>query len=169
MFIAHIPVGYLTTKFRLRRCTDLSTKEYKVLLSLGLIASVFPDFDMIYFYLIDNRQHLHHSYWTHLPLYWVAITALGLLVAVVIKNRSFMLSFQIVSLGIFGHLLMDSMAGRIRWFAPFSKYGVALVDIPSKYGWWVLNYLLHWSFVIELLLAGIAVYVFKTKKLNPTH
>ncbi|VTR68827.1 hypothetical protein DESC_720205 [Desulfosarcina cetonica] len=28
---------------------------------------------MIYFYIFDHRQHHHHTYWTHIPLYWAIV------------------------------------------------------------------------------------------------
>lgn len=64
MFIGHLPAGYCltTTLLKCFGCKDDSV--YRRYLWIGLIASVLPDVDMIYFYWIDHRQHVHHAYWT---------------------------------------------------------------------------------------------------------
>ena len=70
MFIAHLPAGYLLTRFVVvkRGMAHIPSFQYRTFMALGLIGSLLPDVDMLYFYLIDNRQHLHHGYWTHIPL-----------------------------------------------------------------------------------------------------
>ena len=41
---------------------------------------VAPDVDMLRFYLIDNREHRHHSYLTHRPIIWAGILCAGIFV-----------------------------------------------------------------------------------------
>ena len=72
MFLAHMPAGYMASKFLLSQF-QLDISKTKWLLLLGLLGSIFPDLDMLYFYLIDNRQHGHHSYLTHIPFYWISL------------------------------------------------------------------------------------------------
>jgi len=158
MFIAHVPAGYLGTKAVLRGIPKQDTKENIRLWIWGLTASVLPDMDIIYFYLIDNRQHLHHSYWTHLPVFWMAIFFVLLSYGKIQKKIQFVRYVRIGALNILIHLILDSMAGSIRWMAPFSSHGFSLVKIPVKYNWWVLNYILNVSFGIELLIVGVAFY-----------
>jgi hypothetical protein len=66
---------------------------------------------------------------------------------------------RVIALNVFLHLLLDTVAAKIRWFAPFSPVGICLFEVPSRYGWWIWNYFLHWTFGIEILLTGIALYV----------
>ena len=75
MFIGHLPAGYLITKGLLRRSGGNGSvaQTGPLLLALGLSASLLPDLDMFYFYLIDHGQHLHHGYWTHLPIFWLVV------------------------------------------------------------------------------------------------
>jgi len=38
---------------------------------------VLPDLDMAYFYLIDERQRRHHTYWGHIPFAWAVAGGVG--------------------------------------------------------------------------------------------
>lgn len=164
MFIAHAPAGYLVTKFVLHRSSLHQQRDAKMLLRSGMLASVFPDIDMLYFYLLDHRQHLHHSYWTHIPFWWLVILAIGLGYGAITRNARWRRVVQIVAVNVFLHLLLDTVAAKIRWFAPFSRIGICLFEVPSRYGWWIWNYLLHWTFGIEILITAIALYVCLTQK-----
>lgn len=165
MFIAHAPAGYLVTKLGLHRFSLHQDRDVKMMLISGVAASVLPDIDMLYFYLIDHRQHLHHSYWTHIPFWWLVILSIGMLYGVITRNARCRQIVQIVALNVFLHLLLDTVTGKIRWFAPFSRIGIVLVEVPSRYGWWIWNYILHWTFGIEIFLAGIALYVRITRQI----
>lgn len=123
-----------------------------------MLASVFPDIDMLYFYFIDHRQHLHHSYWTHIPFWWLTILAIAMLCEILACNARYRQVVQIVALNVLLHLLLDTVAGKILWFAPFSRIGIVLVEVPPRYGWWVWNYILHWTFGIEIILILIATF-----------
>ncbi len=81
MFIGHIPAGYLVSYsiIKLIKNPNLSAHNTNQLLFIGIIAAAFPDISLFYFYLIDNRQHLHHSYWTHIPFYWAIMSSLLLI------------------------------------------------------------------------------------------
>ena len=50
MFVGHLPAGYVLTKTVQK---NIKTTKY---LLIGLIASVLPDIDVLYFYLIENLQ-----------------------------------------------------------------------------------------------------------------
>jgi inner membrane protein len=164
MFIAHAPAGYLVTKFVLYRFSLHQDRDAKMMLTSGLLASIFPDIDMLYFYFLDHRQHLHHSYWTHIPFWWLVVLTIGMSCGVITRNARCRQAVQIVALNVFLHLLLDTVAAKIRWFAPFSPAGICLFEVPPRYGWWIWNYFLHWTFGIEILLSGIALYVSVTNR-----
>lgn len=74
MFIAHLPAGYILGR------TLTNKIQSKYVMSAALIGSVFPDLDMFWFYLVDNRQTHHHDYYTHWPVFYI----LALFVSVVV-------------------------------------------------------------------------------------
>lgn len=158
MFIAHMPAGFLLSHYILRK--DRDEPGYVKFLLLGLVASIAPDFDLAYFYLIDNRQHPHHSYWTHIPVYWLGIYAVALLpIYKIYGKRGLQLLSMVLLCGLL-HMLLDSFASGIKWLYPFDTSYYGIWRIPSVHDWWIANYLFHWTFLVELLISSAAVYVF---------
>ena len=154
MFIGHLPAGYVLTKK-----VQKNTKTGKYLL-VGLIASILPDIDMLYFYLIDNRQNLHHSYWTHIPFYWLLIAAATFAIIWLLKKKNYMIAAIIFFSNIFLHLFLDTIVGKIEWLFPFTDNAYYMVDVPSVYHFWVYNFIFHWTFLLEIAVLIWAVYIF---------
>lgn len=156
MFIAHAPAGYLLSRYLASRISG-TPNQTRSLLWLGIFASIVPDLDLFYFYLLDNRQHSHHSYWTHTPIYWLGIFALCYLSSAALKLQK-LFPIQVVFFSnIFLHLLLDSVVGDIRWFYPFSNNSYSLFTVPAQYDWWVKNFICHWTFIIELTIFALAL------------
>ena len=153
MFIAHLPSGYLLAQgFR-------KTKQRGIVLA-AMVGSIFPDMDMLYFYLIDNRQHHHHSYWTHFPsIYLFLLLIVGIWWSIKKGSTAACLSFVFL-LGCILHLVLDSLVGDIPWLAPFSMKFYALATVEAVHKPWWLNFLLHWSFAAEVIIIVAAVIVF---------
>ena len=160
MFIGHLPAGYITTYAIVGRCSGVSLETYRSLFGAGLVASVLPDFDLFYFYLFDGRQHLHHTYWTHLPAFWLVLLAGSVILAGLLRNRLVWLFVAVIYANIFLHMLLDTLVGHILWLYPFSNQSFALFEVESKYGWWVWNFVLHWTFLLEIALWMGAVMLF---------
>lgn len=164
MFIAHLPAGYMLTKYIQRKSGNYSSK----LLWTGLIASVFPDIDLFYFYLIDNRQNLHHHYITHLPMAWLALAVViyGILLAT--GKKQYMLYIGVVFGNIMLHMALDSVAAGINWLYPFSDVEINLVQVPAVYDWWVWNFVFHWTFLLEISIIIAALIVWKRSCRKPS-
>lgn len=159
MFIGHVPAGYIWTRHLCRRPAYRELNP-SALLTVGLIASVLPDLDLAYFYLIDGRQTLHHGYWSHIPIFWVALFAVLLLFRRWIGGRRAVhLAFVVVSNALI-HLALDTIAGGIAWLYPYSTNRYVLVAVPAVHGWWVWNFVLHWTFALEVGLCLWAVGIF---------
>lgn len=163
MFIAHLPAGYLITQIVVARC-KLHDKASRYAIIIGLTGSVFPDIDLLYFYTIDLRQHHHHSYWTHIPLFWLASLALFFLALKLMGKSSYALLLLIFGLNVFVHLMLDTVVGDIWWLYPFIDRPFSMFFVPAQYQPWQLNFLLHWSFALELILLCAAYYRFVRRK-----
>jgi membrane-bound metal-dependent hydrolase YbcI (DUF457 family) len=151
VFIAHLPAGYLVTRAIARRRPTAAE------LALGLFGSIAPDLDLLYFYTIDRQQQLHHSYWTHTPFYWLLIAlALGSLALYRPVRRRATDVLKYLLPGVLLHLILDSVAAEIRWLYPLCLSGYGLVEVPARYSNWILNFVLHWSFALELMLVAAA-------------
>ncbi len=70
MFVAHIPSGYIMAVSRLKRVRHFREASSAVI-AAGMIGSIGPDFDMVYFYLVDHRQTHHHRYVTPYAMFTV--------------------------------------------------------------------------------------------------
>lgn len=127
------------------------------LLAWGLVGSVLPDLDLFYFYLVSDRRTVHHEYLPHLPLAWLplfAVIALGL--AAGRANRVAWIGLAVVGVNVLGHLLLDTVAGGIQWLWPFSRTEVVVAHVQARHQPWVLNFVLHWTFALEVLLVAVA-------------
>jgi inner membrane protein len=154
MFIAHLPAGYLLTSAIQRAARRASPK----LLAVGLLASIAPDFDLAYHYLIDHQQTLHHKYMSHWPLAWLAASGVAAAIALALNKRTWLLPIGIVLANGLLHMALDTVTSGIYWLAPFSDTSWRLFNIPARYGLWVGNFILHWTFVLELLIV-LAAYL----------
>ena len=155
MFIAHLPAGYLIT------CIIKKSTRTKGYMWLGLLASILPDLDLLYFYFVDNRNTNHHDYFMHLPIFWgllLLYSVCGVHLFSYDKKRAYSV-LAIFFTNIFVHMVMDSYVGYIRWFYPIFYYKVQLIDIPATHDWWVWNFVLHWSFLLELCIVALALIV----------
>lgn len=149
MFISHLPAGYMMTRHFAKK-----RENRNCLILTGLCASILPDLDLLWFYLIDNRQHAHHGYLFHMPLFWVILAVSAFAFARLMRWRQAEPFIFVTLAGLLLHMVLDSIAAEIAWFRPFSTYEVNLVHVPRRYEWWVWNFVLHWTFLLEI---GIVV------------
>jgi inner membrane protein len=144
VILAHLPAGYI-----LARAT---TNPRGPLLWAALAGAVFPDFDMFWFHFVDNASIHHHRYWVHVPGFWVII---GILALFALRGRlrawaaMFLASVMI-------HLGLDSIGGGIMWLWPWSDHLFSALIVPATQSHWVLSFILHWSFLLELAIIAIA-------------
>lgn len=161
MIIGHLPAGYILSR-SLSNIASACGVSARLFIIAGVLGAMAPDLDMLYFHLIDQRQHHHHSYWSHFPLVWGAILLFSLLFLSVAKDKRRPLLVSIFALNGFVHLLLDSLVGDVWWLAPFVNQPFALFTVPTHYSPWWLNFVLHWSFLVELALVVTAGYLLAT-------
>jgi inner membrane protein len=158
VFIAHLPAGYLATRLILHR-EPVPAPFRRRLLALGMAASVLPDLDLLWFYFVDHRRQVHHAYLPHLPLAWVAVFAAAALVLWMRRaSRTAWLAMAVVGANILLHLVLDTTAGGIRWIWPFSDAEFAMSHVEARHRAWYLNFVLHWTFALEIALLAAALW-----------
>lgn len=151
MLIAHLPAGWLLAR-RLAPILDRDGPGVRRLLVVGLAASVLPDVDLLYFYVADERRTLHHDYWTHIPIFWPILLLAVVAVLLLGRLRIPWRDGAALLAGIMLHLLLDTVAGGIAWLYPWNATRLVLVDVPARFDWWVWNFVLHWSFLLEVAI-----------------
>ena len=157
MIIAHMPAGYLLMKAISHR---FEPARAKALWACGLLASVLPDIDILYFYAVKflngNSPTNHRFFFTHWPLFWLVLLGGAALALIFLKKRH-LVAYPLVTLaGVSLHLVLDILGAPIFYLAPFSWEPVQLVTVPSVYSWWLMNFLRHWIFLVELGICGLA-------------
>ncbi len=161
MFIAHLPAGYLGACL-LTRGSD-SPSRRGIFLAF-LIGSILPDLDMLYFYLIDQGRHLHHHYWTHLPVFWIAVLAVSVLASVLYRRRHWALLATALVGGVFLHLVLDTPFAGILWLYPWSERDFHWLTVPATRNWWVWSFVFHWSFLFEVAICVAAAVLFVVRR-----
>ena len=171
MILAHVPAGYVSGK--LINSFVQNPKLYKAIMVGSLVGSLLPDIDMIYWYTIDQQQSNHHIYWTHIPIVYCAllpVIGISCLNKKWIKGKVFLVSMW---LNVMLHALLDTFMGGILWKFPFSVRSegnlISFFDaskIPEIFTakdvfWslgkfelqgWVVNMMIHWSFLAEVFI-----------------
>lgn len=165
MFIAHLPVGYIVSSLAHDHCASDAHLSRQQFLACGLLGSIFPDFDLFYFYFVDHQQFHHHGYWTHLPIFWLLSFAVFGSFCHFAKWRTAMIGLSIFAINGFLHLLLDSIVGDIRWLYPWSDTAFALFTVPALHQPWWLNFILHWSFAVEISLTITAIILLYKRKI----
>lgn len=163
MFFAHGFGGYLVTRHLVKRADEKthSASLFSRYILWGIFCSILPDLDLLYFYSLDNRQHLHHSYWTHMPVFWIFLACAIYSIGHGFFKKSIGLYCLILLAGTILHLLLDTVAGGIHWLYPWSDYKFQWFVIQPEYKWWVFNYIFHWTMLMEVTLMLLAYVVYR--------
>ena len=166
MLIAHAPAGYLLTRLLSRTLfkkivdPQRSNRLYQLLMITGILGGILPDFDFIYHIFIDSARTSHHSYWTHLPIFWLAVWVVLFAIGQWRRNRRFIAVSTTLCASAMLHLIFDTLTGTIYWLYPFSRAGVNMFKVADVHIWWVHNYTCHWTFLIEIAIIATAMIVF---------
>lgn len=149
MITAHLPSGYITGRAFARAGPALWA---------AVAAGILPDLDLIWFYFIDNRAFHHHHYWVHIPAFWAAIALVTFPFLHWVKP-GWMRPVLAFFAAIFVHLCLDSIAGGVKWLWPVSNHLFHLITIPAQYSHWILNFILHPVFLLELAIWAAALFL----------
>lgn len=145
MLTAHLPSGYVLAHG--------FGKQAPWVLPIALIGAVLPDVDLVFFYFVDDRAIHHHRYWVHVPAFWAAVAVVSLPVLAWLEQFRLGLVFFAA---LFLHMLLDTIGGGIMWAAPFDTKLYSLVSVPPTQAHWIASFILHWTFLLELVIWGVA-------------
>ncbi len=134
-----------------------------MVLGACLLGAVFPDFDLIWFYLVDNRAVHHHRYWVHAPGFWLLVTAMA--APFLWRTTGIIRRAGIAFLAAwFLHLCLDSIVGSIMWLWPFSNQFFQLATVRPTHSHFVLSFMAHWSFTLEIAIWLVAAFLLWARK-----
>jgi inner membrane protein len=144
VILAHLPAGYILA--------HTTRNPRGPLLWAALAGAVFPDFDMFWFHFVDNASIHHHRYWVHVPGFWIMI---GIPALLILRGQARAMAAMFLA-AIAIHLVLDSVGGGIMWLWPWSDHLFSIVTVPATQSHWVLSFLVHWSFLLELATIATA-------------
>lgn len=153
MLIAHLPSGYILGRLVRRRW-----REPSGVLIAAMAGSIIPDIDMLYFQFVDGGRTHHHAYITHWPLFWAMAGLLSLAVGSW-RARPYLPATGAFFAGALLHMVLDTMASPISWLMPFDRQAFELVTVPARHKNWIVSFVLHWTFAVELLICGWALWL----------
>ena len=145
MFVAHLPAAYL-----LGRALP-AARASRTAARAVLVGGLFPDVDLLWAYGVKHGTVHHHALPTHLPAVWLVVGAAALAVAG--RHRPLVGAFL---WGVALHLLLDSFVGDVKWAWPWSDAYFHVVTVPAQYRPWILSFVLHWTFLVELAICAAA-------------
>ncbi|NJM84197.1 MAG: metal-dependent hydrolase [Tabrizicola sp.] len=148
MLTAHLHSGYVLAR--------ALPPDIPRLMPVALVGAVLPDIDMVWFHLVDNGAFHHHRYWVHVPVFWLAVAAVALPLAAWL---GYLRTAAVFFAAILVHLVLDSIGGGILWGAPISDHLFEMVTVPAAHGHWILSFMLHWTFLLELLIWAAAAFL----------
>lgn len=160
MLTAHLPSGYILGKSKINRL------QQKTILVAAMFGAVFPDFDMLYFHLVDMGRTHHHEYISHWPLFWAGLCGplIGIFHA---RGRSDLRNLTTAFfLGTILHLGLDSIASHVFWLKPFAEGRVGLLVVPASFSNWIWSFVFHWSFLFEVIIWIAAIWIYLSDKEN---
>lgn len=152
MFIGHLPAGYIVSDI-ICKIGEEKIVSRKACIMWGMLGSVVPDLDMICFYLWDDRRYHHHTYATHFPVVWIVLIIMALFWLKCGNKLKYAQAAALFTINGMFHLCLDSIVGDIYWLAPFGDKAYALFTVPALYQPWWLNFMMHWSFGVEIVIA----------------
>jgi hypothetical protein len=119
MIYAHLPAGYITSRLLFGKF-EKHKVSYDWFRFWGMIGAIAPDFDLFYFFFIDENRFHHHEYITHFPLFWLALLLLSVEWMQIDRCRRQMPVLAVIfTLNGFIHMILDTLVGSLHWLAPF--------------------------------------------------
>ncbi len=152
MITAHLPSGYVLAR---------SQGWSGAVLVAAVIGAVFPDVDLIAFYLIDDRAVHHHRYWLHAPAFALFVSAALYTVAALAAPKW---TAPVLAFGAAWtlHILLDSVAGGIMWLWPVSTELHMLFPVAPRHGvHFLVAFLTHWTMIFEALIWLAAIWFWR--------
>lgn len=163
MIFAHAPAGYLVLRFTEKfwnKKKIFKKKKRLVLYLIGILFSVFPDFDLFYHYFYSANTP-HRQYVSHGIVIYVALFLFIYLAGLIFKKQFVKSLAWVILLGVSTHLFFDTIASGIAIFTPILGMMVGFRSIWFlKYSFFTENiFLINCSLELLIILFAIDVFV----------
>lgn len=155
MIFAHGPASFLLCHvFKKHWSKNFSRRNIIWLFIISIIGGIFPDIDLIYYYL-SSASFSHHEIFTHSLLFYVILCGTACFIGWLLKKRIVYVGSIIFFGGILTHFIADSIGAGVVWLYPFSK---ALIGMDS-FAWYRDTWLGNNYFIVNYTLEGIIYFL----------
>lgn len=160
MLVCHLPAGYIAAKITEKKFwKDLPLKEKFWLYSILLFFSIFPDIDLLYFYLV-NSSTSHREFITHAISPYLLISSLIYLWGKFKKNKFIKWIGISIALGTITHLILDSLMASAEWLWPITSRLYGLPMIKSYFNFLAVHtFSLYFIFETLVICLGLSFYL----------
>ena len=178
MFLVHGPISYLANEaIQKEKISGLKQSQQIFVAVLSLIFGILPDFDFLILMMFDRPSYTHHDFFTHTPLYWIAVWFVLFIFSKLIypeinrRTKQFLTkdlldviinAFLIAGLS---HLLADLVVGNVMLFYPFSNTHFTLLRYILQPSYFT-GYFGSVYFAIEIIILAVFFWVFSKKFLK---
>jgi inner membrane protein len=170
MIIGHLPVGYFTTRYLIKK---LKLPLNKFWLLLGLAGAIIPDLDYIYWILSNSQKQTHRGYFSGYPLFYLTFLLVFVIVNCFFKKKILSRGIIVVFCNIFIHFLLDTVFYGVKWFYPFYNRYIGIYNVGGYgggLGIQVKSYFHHWYWYLEIglwVLFAVSLFIsYRKKELN---
>ncbi len=159
MLIGHLPAGYFVTKSILKKLKiPINNTMGKWLFLAGLVASIAPDFDIVYWMLFDEYgTGSHRNYYTNYPILYLALLVILVIIYFIVKKPWLKYGIIVVFANFFTHLILDTTFVGIKWLWPFYDKMIGIYNVNFTGGLMIENYFHHWIWYLEIALWLLAI------------
>ena len=109
-----------------------------------------------------------HVYVPHWPIVWLSISVLALVWYWIEQSKAAVCAVLLGLTGI-SHMVLDSVVGDIGWLKPWHDGLYAIFEVSNRYSPWQLNFIIHWSFAMELLLLALSIWQWQRISKRPVN
>lgn len=165
MLIGHIPLGYLIAR-GLKNVWQKSVQTPRQrywLYGAAIAGSVFPDFDLFYYYLV-NAFTSHRLLPTHSFIPYSILLIIGTLLNKRQPHRVVGFGILLFALGGIGHIIADMYTGMAAGFAPLSLKVFGLYSLASISNSWFGRYPFLTNYITEYFIYAVALLYAVRKK-----
>jgi len=169
MIFGHGFVGSAVTYSIVKKKENSFSKlEYSLLWIAGITASMFPDLDLLAYFIsreVNHRHMLTHSLIPYTAALLILLAFILLISKKHTRSRKFsLLLWCVVSLNIFVHLIIDVLMGGTVFLAPITYKMFGFEILLYKERGWILNYVASSYGLFELGAFFLYLFVFIKEK-----
>jgi len=160
MILAHSLIGVPITHYLIKNKSEFYEKPIftNLMYGVGIVAAVFPDFDLILSFFINDLDH--RKLISHSIVPYLVVFCFGILLSKLFRKYSSEIKILnlIFSIGVLSHLFLDALVGGVSLFSPFTDITIGFPIFFNYTTDFYTKYFTSFYFLLEIPLMAYSVY-----------